>query len=332
MKDPTSISLPQGVRDILPEEAAKVSAVERAVIEVFERFDFQRVVTPLLEYLDVLKLGLGEEQRQRVFKFIDPTTGAVVAIRPDITPQIARMVATRMRDAALPLKLYYNENVLRSERGGGGKSREILQAGAEYLTESPSPEVDAEMIVMAMEALKAAGLERFKVDIGHVGFVKTVLNKLKVTTEQRNDITRAIGTKDAAGLETLLRGIAGAAGPDDRDLLVALTTFYGEEEVIEKARERVNDPEAAGCLDYIEKVVGIVDSRGFRDRVTIDLGEVRGFDYYTGIIFEGFSPGVGKAILGGGRYDTLVEKYGYRCSSTGFAFDLENIVTALERG
>src|SRR3990172_563761 len=121
-----TISLPQGVRDILPEESKKIGAVETGILAVFERYGFKKVITPLLEYVEILSLGMGENLKDRVLKFIDPSTGRVVAIRPDITPQIARVVATRMRDYELPLKLCYNENVIRYEDLRGGKSREVL--------------------------------------------------------------------------------------------------------------------------------------------------------------------------------------------------------------
>jgi len=166
MKYSPTISLPQGVRDILPEETGNIGAVESGILSVFERHGFKRVITPLLEYVDVLLLGVGENLKDRVLKFIDPSTGRVVAIRPDITPQIARVVATRMRDYPLPLKLCYSANVIRYAEPRRAKMSEVLQVGAECITGESSPKADAEMILMAIEALKKAGLKDFKIDIG----------------------------------------------------------------------------------------------------------------------------------------------------------------------
>ncbi|MBI5827036.1 MAG: ATP phosphoribosyltransferase regulatory subunit [Deltaproteobacteria bacterium] len=325
------ISLPQGVRDILPDEARKIGAVESAILSVFEAHGFEKVITPLLEYVDVLSLGMGESLKDRVLKFIDPSTGKVVAIRPDITPQIARVVATRMRDFPLPLKLCYNENVLRYQEPRDGKSREVLQIGAEYISAKAEPQADAEMIIMGIEALKKLGVKSFKIDIGDVGFLRAILNRLPVTEDARRVIKETIAIKDASGLESVLDAIGASIGERDRRLLLNLTTFYGEDEVIEKALSFSDDGDARASLNHLQRVVGIIAEWGLGAFVTIDLGEFRGFDYYTGIIFEGFASGIGKPILSGGRYDTLIERYGYGCAATGFAFDVENIVSALDR-
>ncbi|MBI5885736.1 MAG: ATP phosphoribosyltransferase regulatory subunit [Deltaproteobacteria bacterium] len=328
----TVISLPQGVRDILPEETKKITAVETSILAVFERYGFARIITPLLEYVETLSLGMGESLKDRVLKFIDPSTGRVVAIRPDITPQIARVVATRMRDYPLPLRLCYNENVLRYQEPRDGKSREVLQLGAEFISAGPTPEADAEMICMAVESLLALGLKGFKIDVGDVGFLRAILDRLNVARAERERIKGAIAIKDSSGLDAILAGIGPKAlSTGDRRLLLNLTTFYGEEEVLKKAAAFTTGAETAAALANLERVMEIIAAKGFKDFITIDLGEVRGFDYYTGIIFEGFATGIGKAILSGGRYDTLPAKYGYPVAATGFAFDVENIVTALDR-
>lgn len=331
MATPSVISLPQGVRDILPEETARITAVETAILAVFERFGFSRVITPLLEYVDTLSLGMGGGLKDRVLKFIDPSTGRVVAIRPDITPQIARVVATRMRDYPLPLRLCYNENVLRYHEAQGGKSREVLQLGAEFISEAAMPEADGEMICMAIESLCAIGLKNFKIDIGDVGFLRAILDRLNLPEPEQSRLKQAIAIKDTSGLETILGGLTAAVSKDDRALLLNLTTFYGEEEVIKKAASFTTDAETLASLTNLERVVEIIAAKGYSEYVTIDLGEIRGFDYYTGVIFEGFASGIGKAILSGGRYDTLIARYGYPAAATGFAFDVENIAAALDR-
>jgi len=331
MKEKAAITLPQGVRDILPDEARKIGSVESALLATFDRYGFEKVVTPLLEYVDVLSLGMGEVLKDRVLKFIDPSSGRVVAIRPDITPQIARVVATRMRDCKLPLKLCYNENVLRYQETQDGRSREVLQIGAEYITAEASADADAEMIVMAIESLTKVGLKDFKIDIGDVGFLRSVLSMLDVSDQERALVKGALAIKDTSGLERILDSLSTPVSGPDRELLLNLTTFYGEEEVIAKARSFTTAPATIAALDNLQRIVEIIGVKGFGDLVTIDLGEIRGFDYYTGIIFEGFASGIGKPILGGGRYDTLLERYGFKAAATGFAFDVENIVAAMDR-
>jgi ATP phosphoribosyltransferase regulatory subunit len=332
MKTQPAISLPQGVRDILPEESSRVGAVEGAILGVFERNGFERVITPMLEFMDVLELGLDKSLRERVVKFIDPATGRVVGIRPDITPQIARVVSTRMRERKRPLKLCYNESVLRYLELSGGKAKEIAQAGAELLTEKASAEADAEMVVMALEALKAVGLGKSRIDLGDVGFVHAVLDCLKITVAERRDVMAALAIKDNAALKKALDNLSSGIDVESKKLLLALTSFYGEEEVLEKAISMTAD----GCrarlaLDNMKNVLQMVAEKGYKDSVTIDLGEVRGFDYYTGVIMEGFAGGFGKPLLSGGRYDNLLGNYGYPSASTGFAFDVESVIDALGR-
>ena len=321
----TIISLPQGVRDTLPVEAGKVTPVETGLTASFERYGYSRVKTPMLEYEDVLSLGMGKELRGNMVKFIDPT-GRAVAIRPDITPQIARIVATRMRDQEPPLKLYYNESVLRYE---APSICEVHQIGGEHFTVTPSPEVDGEMITIAIEALIKIGLTDFKVDIGDVSFLRSILDSIEMDKATRSRIIRAISLKDSSDLRRRVDSLGGAISDKDCEALIALTTFYGEEEVIEKAGEFATKDSGKASLAYLSEILRIITDKGYKDYVTLDLGEVRGFDYYTGIIFEGFASGVGKAILTGGRYDNLLKNYSSNLSATGFAFDVDNIVSAL---
>ncbi len=330
MNNCPTISLPHGVRDILPEEARKISEVEAKVLPVFESHGFEGIRTPMLEYVDVLSLGMGKGLQDQAIKFIDPSTGRVVAMRPDTTAQIARVVATRMRNYPFPIKLCYNQNVVRYPGSQNSKSREIQQIGAEYFSADTTPEADADMISMAITALKALGLENFKVDIGDVAFLRSILDHLEISEEEQAGIKNAIAIKDSSALSILLDKVSGISDTD-RTLLINLTTFYGEGEVLERAAELVKGEPAEAVLENLKRIYSLVCSSGHSENVTIDLGEVRGFDYYTGTIFEGFASGVGSAIFSGGRYDNLLEKYGQSASATGFAFDVENIVAALDR-
>ncbi|MEE9542910.1 MAG: ATP phosphoribosyltransferase regulatory subunit [Thermodesulfobacteriota bacterium] len=329
MKTPPAITLPQGVRDILPEESARINSIEKAVGKVFSGYGFERIITPMLEYLDTLSLGLDKTLKDKLVKFIEPSTGRVICMRPDITPQIARVAATRMKDSPRPLKLCYNESVLRLDNSNASKTTEILQLGAEYLSEAPSAEIDAEMIIMALDSFKTLSIKEYKIDLGDVGFIRAVLDRLKLVDEERTSVKNAIAIKDTSGLEALLDQMGDAVPDDSRELLVALTTLYGEEEVIEKALKFKGVNKAAkAALKNLKQVLAIIEKKGYKDFVTIDLGEVRGFDYYTGIIFEGFAKGVGKPLLYGGRYDNLVGNYGTKTASTGFAFDVDRLLTA----
>ncbi len=325
------VSLPHGVRDILPEEARKISEIESKVEPVFKAHGYEGIRTPMLEYVDVLSLGMGKGLQDTAIKFIDPGTGRVVAVRPDTTAQIARVVATKMRNHPFPIKLCYNQNVVRYTGAQNSKSREIQQIGAEYFSIDTTPQADADMISMAVSALKALGLTGFKVDIGDVSFLRSILDNLEITEVEKAGIKEAIAIKDSSELSILLGELNASISEDDSKLLLNLTTLYGEGEVIERAAELVKETPALAVLENLKKVYTNVCANGHADNVTIDLGELRGFDYYTGTIFEGFAKNVGSAIFSGGRYDNLLKQYGHNASATGFAFDIENIVAALDR-
>lgn len=327
-----NISLPQGVKDSLPDEARKITIVEQGIISVLEKCGFKRIITPYLEYLDVLCIGLGTELKDKVFKFIDPVSGKVVAIRPDITPQIARIVATRMRDCALPLKICYSEKVLRYQEHRSGKPREIQQIGAELITKKPSYEADAEILTAAINALIDLGIKDFKIDIGNVGFVKAVLDNLKLDDKDKATIKDAIALKDRTTLETILDKLGNKLTNKHKKTINIIPSLFGRgKEVIELALSNIiNNKQAKIVAEDLLKLLNTLETRGLKKFITIDLSEIRGFDYYTGIIFEGFANGVGKAIMTGGRYDNLMQRYGYPCAAVGFAFDVENIVTVME--
>ncbi len=328
MKTTPAISLPQGVRDILPDEAQKITSLENSILSVFASFGFKKVETPLLEFLDVLDIGLDSYLKDKVLKFIDPNTGRVVAIRPDITPQIARMAATRLKDAPKPLKLCYNQSVIRYHESNGGNAAEFLQAGAEYISKEASPEIDAEMIVMAIESIKGLGIKDFKIDIGDVGFVKSIFDRLILSDKELKALKNAIAKKDAEGVSRAIDTTTERINDSDRKLLSALTTFYGEDEILDIAGSFKGAD--AGVLAYLTKIIEIISKKGYHEYVTIDLGEVRGFDYYTGVIIEGFASGIGKPILYGGRYDSLAGRYGMEAASTGFAFDINRLQSAID--
>lgn len=325
-----NISLPAGVKDSLPDEAGKVERIEEGILSVLEKCGFKRVITPFLEYLDVLSIGLGADLRDKVFKFIDPTSGRVVAIRPDITPQIARLIATRMRDYKLPLKVCYNEKVFRYQEPRSGKPREIQQIGAELITKKPSPEADAGIIIIAINSLKSLGLKNFKIDIGEVGFVKGMLDNPALNSNERRRIKDAIALKDGSMLSVTADDLGKKATNKYKKALKIIPSLFGGKEVLREASSIAQGRQAKMAVENLSQILKILDAKGLTQFITFDLAEMRGFDYYTGIIFEGFTMGVGKAIMTGGRYDDLMQKYGYPCAAIGFAFDVENVVSAME--
>jgi ATP phosphoribosyltransferase regulatory subunit len=320
--------LPKGVKDFLPLKAAKIEYLKQTLRSVFSQWGFRPVIPPSLEYLHVLEIGLGEGLREKTLRFDDRQSGRLVAFPPDITPQVARIVATRMREAPLPLRLCYTGKVLRHVEQQTGKDREIFQAGVELIG-LESPEADAEMIAMAVESLKALGAREFTVDIGQVEFFRGVMADLPLSGALARRVQEAIARKDSSELKSLL---AEAPVSDRaREEILALPRLFGGREVLERAGRAVTNDRSRRALENLSRVLKTLEVYGVEEHVTFDLGELRGLDYHTGVTFQGFLTGMGRAVCFGGRYDNLTARYGYPAPATGFAFDLQSLLFALDR-
>ena len=314
------IRLPVGVRDFLPQAAARRRSIAERLLGEFERWGFERIITPLFECADVLERGLGADARAAAIRFVEPVTGEVVALRPDITPQVARLVATRLAEAGGPVRLCYEGTVARLATGARGQ-REILQAGVE-LYGAGSPEGDAEAVSVAAAALAAASLPEVRLEVGHVALARHALAAIDGEA-QRAAVALALLRKDRAGV---VRAAAGLPRPL-RILLEALPGLYGEPRAVLGEARALRLPGAVRrAVDSLEEVLDSLDDVALS--LAIDLGEVRGFDYYTGIRLAGFVAGAGDAVLAGGRYDELAARYGRPVRAIGFAIDVEAIAEA----
>lgn len=320
-------SLPRGVADYLQGRAVGLAQLELKVLEVASLWGFQRLIPPALEFEDVLAAGMGDGLRSRTFRFDDWQTGRLLAIPPDITPQIARIVATRLKGQPLPHRISYSGRVLRHAELQSGRNREIMQAGVELIG-LESPEADAEMVAMAVEIMQAAGVQSYKVDLGQVAFCQGVFEASGLSGEPLSLIREAVALKDVSTVEQLL-GRYPVTKTSMQELL-ALPRLFGGCEVLEEAARIVSNQRSLAALKNIREVVAILELHGIKDCLTIDLGETRGLDYHTGLTFEGFVPGFGEALFSGGRYDTLTARYGFTAHATGFTCNLLNMLQALE--
>jgi len=314
------------MRDFAPAAAASRRRIAETLLGVFERWGFARVITPAFEYEDVLALGWGGAGRAAAIRFVEPNSGQVVALRPDITPQIARLIATRYRDEPGAIRFCYEGTVVRLERGARGQ-RELIQAGVE-LAGVAEPHGDAEVIALGAEALEAAGLGAPTIDLGHLGLAREVLDSIDLPDGAREEARLAIGKRDGASLESLLRGARGSkAAAAFAALLPALS---GPPSILGDARKRAPTAGIKRALDDLQAIVDAVTARGIGARLHVDLGEVRGFDYYTGVRVQGFVAGAPDAVLAGGRYDDLLGRYGRPSPAVGFAIDVEAAAGALD--
>lgn len=325
---PIETRLPTGVKDFLPVKAAQLEALQATLRGVFARWGFRPVIPAPLEDLAVLELGLGGDLREKTFRFDDRQSGRLVAFPPDITPQVARIAATRLHDLPLPYRLCYSGRVLRHAEQRLGKEREVWQTGVELIG-LESPEADAEMIAMTVEGLLAVGAREFTIDIGQVAFLRGILDGLPLPPGAALELRAAIATKDGTSLQRLLDNHPVPARR--REELLALPRLFGGFDTLERAAAVVGNDLSKRALDNLHQVLEVLDVYGVNDYVTIDLGELRGFDYHTGVIFQGFLTGFGRAVCSGGRYDGLTARYGFPAPATGFAFNLFNLLFALDR-
>lgn len=320
--------IPKGVATFLPEGTFRRRAVERKILSIFSQWGYQEVITPIFEYLDIFSLGVGEELLNRAYKFVDRATGRMMVLRPDVTPQIARISATLLNGEPLPLRLCYSANVFRHEEEHAGREREIFQIGGELIGASDA-EADAEMITLSIEVLQKLGLKSFKIALGQMAFTRGVLRSFEPSPELFKKVLHSVGKKEASQLEELLK--EEKVSLKTRKQVLSLLDLFGGEEVFKRAAALADHPACRSGLQRLKEVYTILKRAGYQDYLLIDLGEVRGFDYYTGTIFEVFTEGIGSELGGGGRYDHLLEKFGSPSASTGFALHIERIQWALER-
>src|SRR2546429_1541753 len=324
---PRQTQLPKGARIYLPDEAERKRHVEPALLDVFRRWGYREIVTPTFEYSDVLAPGTDEDVRNNMFTLVDRETGRMLALRPDITPQVARVVATRLRDEPKPIRLAYVTNVFRYDEPRVSHYREFYQAGVE-LVGLDKPEAEAEIIAMAIEGLRALGVERFQIDLGHPDFVRGLLDEAKTDPASGRELRAALARKDGSTLERLAADLAPPAHV--RDALLALPTLFGRETVLERAAAFARNERSARALANLAEVYRPLKIYGLAESVLLDLGEIRGFDYYSGTYFEAYVAGFGASVAGGGRYDDMLGRFGYDCAAVGFAFDVGRALSVME--
>jgi ATP phosphoribosyltransferase regulatory subunit len=321
------LSLPLGLRDLTPDHSAHLAELSARLQDVFRSFKYRRVLLPTLERLEVVERGLSPAALAGVLKFVEPGSGEVVAIRPDITPQIVRLYAARPDALPDPARLCYDGPVLRAREARAGRPREVYQAGVELLG-AGGPSADAEALTVLRRALDGVGLDGAILEVGHARFAGAVLDRAGLRAASRAEAEEALSRKDEAALAKLAGKAKGSVAA--RKALPALATLYGEGALTRARQVASRVPGAAAPLAELEAAIRLARRRGVRD-VEVDLGEVRGLGYYTGITFAGYAPGAGSAVASGGRYDGLLARFGRPGPAIGFAVDLEYATQALER-
>ena len=310
------LETPYGTQDFLPNEAAAKRAIEQKIFELFASFGYEEVVTPTMEYLETLTTSSGRAIEPHLFKMFD-RNNRTLALRHEMTTPIARLAVSRLKDSPLPLKLSYNTNVFRFRTNQPGRQCEFYQAGVELLGIS-NAFADAEVIALAAQALKFSGLADFKICLGQVEFAGGLMEQNNLSHELQAEMKTAIERHDIVALENL----------PVADSLKRIPKLQGGREILFEAESLANNERSRWALDNLTEIYRLLEIYGVADKITFDLGLIRDFEYYTGMVFEAYASGVGYSLAGGGRYDNMLKDFGAACPATGFALGIERILSA----
>jgi ATP phosphoribosyltransferase regulatory subunit len=314
--------LPEGIEEILPDEARRLEQLRRSLLDLLGTWGYEQVMPPLIEYLDALLTGTGRDLDLQTFKLTDQLTGRLMGVRADMTPQTARIDAHYLKREC-PVRLCYVGNVLRTRPDVFAGSRELLQLGAE-LFGHPGPESDIEVARLMLTALAAAGLRGLHLDLGHVGVFRALAVEARLSEELESDLFEALQRKARSRIEGLLA--LGDAPAGVKAMLASLADLNGGPETLTRAREllKTAPPAVQVALINLERVTDAVTRAN--TPVYIDLAELRGYRYYTGVVFSAFVSGQGQAVAQGGRYDGIGRAFGRARAATGFSTDLRRLL------
>jgi len=317
--------VPKGLRDMLPDEVKIKRNVEKKASRLFRSYGYQEVITPTFEYLEVIESGAGKNIREELFLFMD-REGGILSLRPEVTVSIARLASTHLREA-LPQRLFYISNVFRHVQPHLAQYREYWQAGLELLG-APGPWADAEIINIAVRLLRELGLNRFKISINQIGIFNALLGDKALSNTEREQIRTLVESKDLVELNRTLENMRIEDGL--KEAIASLPILHGGLEVIKKIPYIEKNRAASIAVQELLQVFDALGQYGVLDDIVIDLGVLRRLDYYTGLVFEGYSPDLGYGLLGGGRYDRLMEQFGFSCPATGFAVGIDRLALVLK--
>lgn len=310
--------LPEYVEDILPPEAVAIERLRGRLLELFRVHGYELVIPPMLEYIESLLTGTGHDLNLRTFKLIDQLSGRTMGLRADMTPQVARIDAHLLNRAGVA-RLCYCGTVLHTRPRGLLATREPMQIGAEIYGHG-GIESDLEIQRLLRAALGACGLTDMSLDVGHVGVFRAIARRAEVGPELEGELLEVLHAKDRPGLTALTEGLA----PVNRDALRLLPELYGGPEALARARSGLPDwPEIGAALDGLDALLG---DNGMT--MSVDLADLRGYHYHSGVVFAAYAAGLRNAVALGGRYDEVGKAFGRARPATGFSMDLREVARA----
>lgn len=313
--------IPPGTQILIGRAARRRRMLERAICSVFDGWSYEEIIPPIFDYYDVFAKGMGSGQEEQIYRFID-REGNILALRPEFTSLVAKTVATRLASAQKPIRLFYSGEVLRFERPKGGRQRDFAQIGIEHYG-GAGKTADVEILLIAVETFQRLGIQGFQINLGSVDFFGGIVDRMELPEEQITALKEVLNIKDQPGLETLLQTLP--LEERRKKILRAVPHLTGGKSVIAEARSLVKNPRSVDALDHLEEIYSIFEKLDLAQHLTIDLGEIRGFDYYTGILFRAYVRDLGFEVASGGRYDGLAAAFGEDLPAVGFTFILDRL-------
>lgn len=313
------IHTPEGVRDIYNGECARKNHLSDRMKDILKSYGYRDIQTPTFEFFDIFNQDKGSLPSNQMYKFFD-REGNTLVLRPDITPSIARAVSKYFSEENFSMRFSYTGNIFINNSSLQGRMKESTQMGAELIGDD-SIDADAEMIALAIHLLLAAGLTEFQIDVGHVGFFKGLIEEAGMDEEKTQELRELIENKNFFGVEAMT----------DNPALIRLPKLFGSQDILKEAKRLTSNMKALVAITRLERLYEIIGEYGLQKYVTFDLGMLTQYDYYTGVIFRGYTYGTGDAVVKGGRYDTLLQKFGKNAASVGLAVAVDELLIALSR-
>ncbi len=319
---------PEGVRDIYNDECEKKMILQDSLHQTLKRYGYHTIQTPTFEFFDIFGREVGTTPSKELYKFFD-REGNTLVLRPDITPSIARSAAKYFMDEDMPIRLCYIGNTFINNNSYQGRLKESTQLGAELIGDN-TVDADAEILSMAVECLLTAGLKDFQLSVGHADFFEGLSEAAGLKQTESAELRDLISNKNFFGVEEFVETLN--LKENLRELFAMLGKFYSGMEEISKAKALAKDyPKILHALLHLEELHKVLEVYGIEKYISFELGVISNHEYYTGIIFAGYTFGTGEAIVKGGRYDELLTHFGKNSASIGFAIVIDQLMAALSR-
>ena len=326
MKIDRILHTPEGVRDIYDGECERKLVLEDILQQKMRLYGFENIQTPTLEYFDVFSEERGTFAAKDMYKLFD-REGNTLVLRPDITPSIARCVA-KYFTTEKPVRLCYTGNTFINSSEYQGKPKELTQTGAELIGDG-SAVADAEILALTVECLLAAGLKEFQVEIGEVGFFRAIVEEAGIGADDLEELMLLINDKNSFGLEAFMDKFS--LDEELKKVFLNLPTMFGSVTKLSEFKKMTKNPQAIVAIERLERIYELMKLYGYENYVSFDLGMLSKFGYYTGIIFNAYTYGLGDALISGGRYDKLVGQFGKDAPAVGMAVFVDRLLAAVMR-